>query len=708
MLKIQKKDNRKAGKQGKQGIQGIQGKPGKDGLNGIDGTKWFNGDGKPSVSLGENGDFYLDDITSDYYQKIKDKWVLQGNLKGKKGDKGDKGERGDKGAKGDRGRDGGVGSPGADGAQGPQGETGAQGAQGNPGLNGEGVALGGTTGQILAKNSNTNFDTGWIDQPSGGGLAIGQTITNSPTVRGLLYSDDTDTLQNNLISIQQDSFFGGMVTADSFATETYSGFPSFGWVDATGFGQPGAVGVLTPGVNAQFYMMIDTTTLSAKAALNYNPGTPANSYFTIALANGLGGTPELNVNTSGVNVYQPLNTYNGEIYSIGDGQYLDFYSAAATTSGSYGGDFNFNAGNGLGAGYGGSFYVNSGTGGATGQGGIISMLGGTGGVTSGDGGSVDIGGGYAGGSGDGGNLTLWGGDGTGGGTHGSIRFRYNGSTSATNGDVWELQDAATGAGAWATPAGGGIDMGDVIGNSPVDNALLYTNSSDQLANDSDLTWNGTRLVSTAGYRMNAGSSNTIGDVDGNGSIYFDGNSAHIYGYSYVNLRDGTGQYAALSRGGATWEATPVDTGPFGGGNYDAKMIFSGGEVTVYDTKAFGNYFGGKTKATANGDKLYGVVFRPQFNVGSYTGLTLISSIFVSGNAGSIGTVIKGASSQSANLLQLRNSSDTVLASFGSGGNLGIGGAATTTSKLNIQSIPTSSAGLATGDVWSNGGVLTIV
>ncbi len=40
--------------------------------------------------------------------------------------------------------------------------------------------------------------------------------------------------------------------------------------------------------------------------------------------------------------------------------------------------------------------------------------------------------------------------------------------------------------------------------------------------------------------------------------------------------------------------------------------------------------------------------------------------------------------------------------------VGIGGAATGTSPLNVQGLPTSSAGLASGDVWSNLGVLTIV
>ena len=50
-----------------------------------------------------------------------------------------------------------IGPQGPAGIQGPPGETGATGAAG------PGVAEGGTTGQILAKNSNTAFDTTWID-----------------------------------------------------------------------------------------------------------------------------------------------------------------------------------------------------------------------------------------------------------------------------------------------------------------------------------------------------------------------------------------------------------------------------------------------------------------------------------------------------------------------------------------------------------------
>lgn len=61
------------------------------------------------------------------------------------------------------------GTPGGTGPQGDPGTPGAEGPQGDPGAAGPGVAAGGTTGQILAKNSATDYDTGWIDAPTGGG-----------------------------------------------------------------------------------------------------------------------------------------------------------------------------------------------------------------------------------------------------------------------------------------------------------------------------------------------------------------------------------------------------------------------------------------------------------------------------------------------------------------------------------------------------------
>ncbi len=49
------------------------------------------------------------------------------------------------------------------GAPGPQGEQGEPGPQGIPGA---GFPVGGTAGQIIVKQSSTDYDTAWEDQPA--------------------------------------------------------------------------------------------------------------------------------------------------------------------------------------------------------------------------------------------------------------------------------------------------------------------------------------------------------------------------------------------------------------------------------------------------------------------------------------------------------------------------------------------------------------
>lgn len=86
-----------------------------------------------------------------------------------KGDKGDDGEQGPigpqgpKGDKGDRGETGPAGATGPAGPKGDTGDTGPAGPAGATGATGPGVATGGTTGQVLAKTSATDFATGWVD-----------------------------------------------------------------------------------------------------------------------------------------------------------------------------------------------------------------------------------------------------------------------------------------------------------------------------------------------------------------------------------------------------------------------------------------------------------------------------------------------------------------------------------------------------------------
>lgn len=72
------------------------------------------------------------------------------------------------GATGPQGPAGAVGADGAQGPQGPAGAAGADGADGATGATGPGVAAGGTAGQILSKINSTDYNTEWVDPPSGG------------------------------------------------------------------------------------------------------------------------------------------------------------------------------------------------------------------------------------------------------------------------------------------------------------------------------------------------------------------------------------------------------------------------------------------------------------------------------------------------------------------------------------------------------------
>jgi hypothetical protein len=58
---------------------------------------------------------------------------------------------------------------GQDGASGSRGATGAAGVAGANGADGVGVPTGGTTGQVLAKASDTDLDTEWVNQSGGSG-----------------------------------------------------------------------------------------------------------------------------------------------------------------------------------------------------------------------------------------------------------------------------------------------------------------------------------------------------------------------------------------------------------------------------------------------------------------------------------------------------------------------------------------------------------
>lgn len=134
-------------------------------------------------------DFFYDIGTTEGIQGPKGEPGIQGaqGLQGEvgpMGPQGPQGEQGPQGLQGEQGPQGPAGANGADGATGPQGPQGEQGVQGEPGPKGDkgdigpqgpmgesgpGVPSGGTTGQILSKINNDDFNTQWINPPTGGG-----------------------------------------------------------------------------------------------------------------------------------------------------------------------------------------------------------------------------------------------------------------------------------------------------------------------------------------------------------------------------------------------------------------------------------------------------------------------------------------------------------------------------------------------------------
>ena len=148
------------------GVDGINGTDGRDGVDGV----------TPQLSIGTVA---VADNPEVQITGTPEAPILNITLpKGAKGDKGDtgpqgpqgpKGERGDQGATGPQGEKGPAGPKGEKGDKGDVGERGPQGPAGADGAPGQGVPVGGTTGQLLAKSSNADYATTWVDAPTGTG-----------------------------------------------------------------------------------------------------------------------------------------------------------------------------------------------------------------------------------------------------------------------------------------------------------------------------------------------------------------------------------------------------------------------------------------------------------------------------------------------------------------------------------------------------------
>ena len=141
-----------SGAAGPRGLSGPAGEQGVDGIDGADGREVELRVSKTHIQWRYVGESLWKDL------------IALSELKGPKGNDGQPGEQGEKGVRGP------TGYPGSPGPRGPQGY---------PGAAGVGVPSGGTTGQVLAKDSDSDYDTGWVDQTGGGG-ASGYELINGP------------------------------------------------------------------------------------------------------------------------------------------------------------------------------------------------------------------------------------------------------------------------------------------------------------------------------------------------------------------------------------------------------------------------------------------------------------------------------------------------------------------------------------------------
>jgi hypothetical protein len=179
-----------------------------------------------------------------------------------------------KGEKGDQGIQGIQGLKGEQGIQGVQGLKGDKGDTGTTGVNGVGIPTGGTSGQVLSKNSNTDYDTHWIDFPTGGGTGGG----------GDMYKSTYDT--------DNDGKVDNAETADSVPWEGVTGKPTFSTVATSG----SYTDLINKPTIPTDTNQLAKTDIYTKTEIN-NKLSPINTFLSVAAASNI-YTLDLTTNTN--------------------------------------------------------------------------------------------------------------------------------------------------------------------------------------------------------------------------------------------------------------------------------------------------------------------------------------------------------------------------------------------------------------------------
>jgi hypothetical protein len=140
---------------GETGATGATGATGSTGETGATGANWITGSGGPLVTIGTEGDLYLNIDTGDVFYKTGGVWIYQSNIKGPIGGTGETGSTGETGPTGE------TGATGSTGATGEIGATGATGPAGEPKALGHIDLSKFSTSQAVTPGAQSpiNFDT---------------------------------------------------------------------------------------------------------------------------------------------------------------------------------------------------------------------------------------------------------------------------------------------------------------------------------------------------------------------------------------------------------------------------------------------------------------------------------------------------------------------------------------------------------------------